>query len=198
MSEKTPTQQVSEWLAALGSALERGDAAGAAALFGDDSYWRDLVSFTWNIATAEGNAKVHQMIEHAVIPAKPSAWRLEDEASEAGGVTEGWFRFETAVARGYGHLRLIGGKAWTLLTTMTELRGYEEHMGPTREKGVEHDFSFIGQQRGMFSYSGLSREAVERLRSEYGLYIVGSGRICVAALNEQNIGYVCEAIAEVV
>lgn len=67
-----------------------------------------------------------------------------------------------------------------------------------REKGVEQDFSFIGQQRGMFSYSGLSREAVERLRSEYGLYIVGSGRICVAALNEKNIGYVCEAIAEVV
>jgi len=50
----------------------------------------------------------------------------------------------------------------------------------------------------MFSYSGLSREAVERLRSEYGLYIVGSGRICVASLNEQNIGYVCEAIREVV
>ena len=57
MSEKTPTQQVSEWLAALGAALERGDAAGAAALFGDDSYWRDLVSFTWNITTAEGNAQ---------------------------------------------------------------------------------------------------------------------------------------------
>ncbi len=67
-----------------------------------------------------------------------------------------------------------------------------------REKGVEQDFSFIGRQRGMFSYAGLSREAVERLRSEYGLYIVGSGRICVAALNERNIGYVCEAIAEVV
>jgi aromatic-amino-acid transaminase len=67
-----------------------------------------------------------------------------------------------------------------------------------REKGVEQDFSFIARQRGMFSYSGLSRESVERLRSEYGLYIVGSGRICVAALNEKNIGYVCEAIAEVV
>src|SRR5262245_37223034 len=126
MSEKTPTQQVSEWLAALGAALERGDAASAAGLFGDDSYWRDLVSFTWNITTAEGNANVRRMIEHAVIPAKPSAWRLEGEASEAGGVTEGWIHVETSVARGYGHLRLIGGKAWTLLTTMTELKGYEE------------------------------------------------------------------------
>ena len=66
-----------------------------------------------------------------------------------------------------------------------------------REKGVEQDFSFVQRQRGMFSYSGLSREVVERLRSEYSIYIVGSGRICVAALNEKNIDYVCEAIAEV-
>ncbi len=65
-----------------------------------------------------------------------------------------------------------------------------------REKGVEQDFSFIERQRGMFSYSGLPREAVDRLRNEYSIYVVGSGRICVAALNEKNIDYVCEAIAE--
>ncbi|MGH9937562.1 MAG: aromatic amino acid transaminase [Blastocatellia bacterium] len=65
-----------------------------------------------------------------------------------------------------------------------------------REKGVEQDFSFIRRQRGMFSYSGLSREAVDRLRNEYSIYLVGSGRICVAALNEKNMDYVCEAIAE--
>ncbi len=138
MNDKTPTQQVSEWLAVLGAALQRGDAKGAAALFGPDSYWRDLVAFTWNITTAEGNAKVHQMIERAVIPAKPSAWQLEGEASEVNGVTEGWLRFETEVARGCGHVRLIGGKAWTLLTAMTELKGYEERRGPTRDRGVEH------------------------------------------------------------
>jgi aromatic-amino-acid transaminase len=65
-----------------------------------------------------------------------------------------------------------------------------------RENGVEQDFSFIERQRGMFSYSGLSREVVERLRNEFSIYIVGSGRICVAALNEKNIDYVCGAIAE--
>ncbi len=138
MNEKTPTQQVAEWLAELGAALERGDAEGAAALFGADSYWRDLVSFTWNIATAEGSADVRRMIEQAVIPAQPSAWRLEGEASETGGVAEGWIRFETGVARGYGHVRLIGGKARTLLTTMTELKGYEERSGPTRDRGLEY------------------------------------------------------------
>ncbi len=65
-----------------------------------------------------------------------------------------------------------------------------------REKGVEQDFDFIRRQRGMFSYSGLSREIVERLRDEYSIYVVGSGRICIAALNEKNSEYVCEAIAE--
>ncbi len=66
-----------------------------------------------------------------------------------------------------------------------------------REKGVEQDFGFIERQQGMFSYSGLPRGVVDRMRNEYSIYIVGSGRICVAALNEKNIDYVCEAIAEV-
>jgi putative flavoprotein involved in K+ transport len=138
VGEGTPTQRASGWLASLAAALERGDAAGAAALFGDDSYWRDLVSFSWNITTAEGNAKVRQMIEGAVIPSKPSAWQIDGEASEAGGMIEAWIRFETGVARGYGHLRLKDGKAWTLLTTMQELKGYEEHKGTTRDLGTEH------------------------------------------------------------
>jgi aromatic-amino-acid transaminase len=63
--------------------------------------------------------------------------------------------------------------------------------------GVERDFSFIARQRGMFSYSGLELERVKRLRSEFGLYIVDSGRICVAALNDKNIDYVTSSIAKV-
>ncbi|MEP7337689.1 MAG: amino acid aminotransferase [Acidobacteriota bacterium] len=66
-----------------------------------------------------------------------------------------------------------------------------------REKGVEQDFSFIQNQRGMFSYSGLSPKAVKTLREKNSLYIVGSGRICVAAMNDKNIGGICEAIADV-
>jgi aromatic-amino-acid transaminase len=66
-----------------------------------------------------------------------------------------------------------------------------------REKGLEQDFSFIERQNGMFSFSGLGPDAVERLRKEYSLYIVRSGRVCVAAMNEKNIDYICEAIAQV-
>lgn len=87
----------------------------------------------------------------------------------------------------------------TELNQMRErIREMREHFVNTlREKGVEQDFSFIANQQGMFSYSGLSPEAVRRLRDEYSIYIVGTGRICLAALNRNNIGYVCEAIAEV-
>jgi aromatic-amino-acid transaminase len=63
--------------------------------------------------------------------------------------------------------------------------------------GVRQDMSFITRQQGMFSYSGLSREQMQRLRSEFGIYGVDSGRICVAALNEHNIDTVVQAIARV-
>jgi aromatic-amino-acid transaminase len=60
------------------------------------------------------------------------------------------------------------------------------------------DFSFVMRQRGMFSYSGLSSAQVERLRDEFGIYAVSTGRICVAALNRKNLDYVCGAVAKVV
>ena len=63
--------------------------------------------------------------------------------------------------------------------------------------GVKQDFSFVTAQRGMFSYSGLSAAQMQRLRSEFGVYGVDSGRICVAALNTKNIDYVVASIAKV-
>jgi aromatic-amino-acid transaminase len=59
------------------------------------------------------------------------------------------------------------------------------------------DFRFVLEQRGMFSYSGLTRDQVHRLRDEFGVYAVDTGRICVAALNSRNIGYVADAIGSV-
>ncbi len=64
-------------------------------------------------------------------------------------------------------------------------------------RGVAKDVSFINRQRGMFSYTGLSAEQVERLKNEFGIYAVSTGRICVAALNSKNIDYVADAIATV-
>ncbi|QXW17092.1 aspartate/tyrosine/aromatic aminotransferase [Comamonas aquatica] len=63
--------------------------------------------------------------------------------------------------------------------------------------GVQQDMSFITTQIGMFSYSGLSKEQMVRLRSEFGVYGTDTGRMCVAALNSKNIEHVCKAIAAV-
>ncbi len=65
-----------------------------------------------------------------------------------------------------------------------------------RVRGV--DYGFVTRQRGMFSYSGLSKAAVQRLREEFSVYAIDTGRICVAALNSHNLDYVTEAIAQVI
>ena len=66
-----------------------------------------------------------------------------------------------------------------------------------KARGVAGDYSFVLKQNGMFSYSGLSTAQVDRLRNDYGIYAVSTGRVCVAALNSRNIDYVCDALAKV-
>ncbi|MGY8525096.1 amino acid aminotransferase [Paracidovorax citrulli] len=106
-----------------------------------------------------------------------------------------------------------GGTIVATVLNSPELRAmWEEELAEMRErikqmrhalvdklaaKGVARDFSFVKAQRGMFSYSGLTTEQVERLKSEHGIYAVGTGRICVAALNSRNIDAVVDAIAAV-
>ena len=63
--------------------------------------------------------------------------------------------------------------------------------------GAKRDFSFVLKQRGMFSYSGLTSDQVDRLRNEYAIYAINTGRVCIAALNKSNIDAVCSAIAKV-
>ncbi len=88
----------------------------------------------------------------------------------------------------------------------TELAGMRDRIRAMRTglveqleaEGVTQDFSFVVKQRGMFSYTGLSAAQVERLKNDFGIYAVSTGRICLAALNSSNIGYVAKAIAQVV
>ncbi len=133
-----PTQAASAWLADFNSAMESQDIDAAVALFGADAYWRDLVTFTWNICTQESPSEIRAMLQARLADVKPGHFALEGTPTEAGGVIDAWFTFETAVGRGRGHLRLQNGKAWTLLTTMTELKGFEEKKGAHRIKGAEH------------------------------------------------------------
>ncbi|MCD6666960.1 MAG: aminotransferase class I/II-fold pyridoxal phosphate-dependent enzyme, partial [Hydrogenophaga sp.] len=107
-----------------------------------------------------------------------------------------------------------GGAVVAAVLTHPELRAlWEKELGEMRVRikemrqklvdglkaaGVKQDMSFITTQIGMFSYSGLSKDQMVRLRSEFGVYGTDTGRMCVAALNSKNIDYVCQAIAKVI
>ncbi|WP_075214421.1 NAD(P)/FAD-dependent oxidoreductase [Mongoliimonas terrestris] len=140
MLDTTPTSRVNAFLERFGSALEAGAIDEAVSLFAAECYWRDLVTFTWNIKTVEGPDQVRDMLVHCLPTVKPRGWQVADgtEATEGGGVTEAWITFETEVARGYGLIRLKDGLIWTLLTTMVELKGFEEKAGFTRPLGARH------------------------------------------------------------
>jgi putative flavoprotein involved in K+ transport len=140
MLEESPGTRIDTALAKLGKALEQGDIDTAVNLFQADCYWRDLVAFTWNLKTMEGQDQIRDMLTTQLAAIKPARLRQdENEPASAGdGVTEGWFEFETEVARGHGHIRLKNGLIWTLLTTMTELKGHEEPKGLRRPLGAEH------------------------------------------------------------
>ena len=95
-----PTQAASAWFADFQSALERQDIVATMVLFGADSYWRDLTAFTWNICTQEGPDAIRAMLQARLADVKPTSFVVEGQATEAGGVIDAWFTFETAVARG--------------------------------------------------------------------------------------------------
>ena len=140
MLDKAPNGKVSDLLNTLGKALAAGEVENAVDLFQTDCYWRDLVTFTWNIKTMEGKEQVRDMLKARLADTKPTNWKIADgeDASEADGITESWIQFETGVARGFGHMRLKDGRIWTLLTTMSELKGHEESVGFDRPMGAKH------------------------------------------------------------
>ena len=140
MLDISPSTKIDTVLSKLNDAFASGDIDAAVNLFQADCYWRDLVTFTWNLKTLEGHGEIRDMLSSQLASIKPSnlVQDAKEMASEADGVTDGWFEFETATARGYGHIRLKNGLIWTLLTTMSELKGHEEPKGIRRPMGAEH------------------------------------------------------------
>ncbi len=122
-------------------------------------------------------------------------------------------QLKRVVRSNYSNPPTHGGQIVALVLTHPELRGiWEMELGGMRERIREmrmslvkkltervpdHDFEFVRTQRGMFSYSGLDKAQVQRLRDEFSIYAIDTGRICVAALNSKNIEYVADAIATV-
>jgi len=118
------------------------------------------------------------------------------------------------VRANYSNPPTQGGKIVATVLASPELRTlWEQELGQMRERIKDMrkllvekiharvpgaDFSFVTRQRGMFSYSGLTKEQVVRMREEFAVYAIESGRICVAALNTKNVDYSADAIAKVI
>jgi aromatic-amino-acid transaminase len=123
-------------------------------------------------------------------------------------------QLKRVVRTNYSNPPTHGGSVVTTVLNTPELRAlWEQELAGMRDRirqmriglverlaarGVKRDFSFVARQRGMFSYSGLTSAQVDRLRDEYGIYAVSTGRICLAALNSRNIDAVADAIAAVI
>jgi len=123
-------------------------------------------------------------------------------------------QLKRVIRTNYSNPPMHGGQSVALVLTTPELRRqWEEELAAMRVRIKDmrkalveklkarvpsRNFDFVIQQRGMFSYSGLTREQVLKLRSDYSVYAIESGRICVAALNTKNIDYVADSIAKVI
>ena len=121
---------------------------------------------------------------------------------------------KTVIRTNYSNPPIHGGTVVAMVLDTPALRAlWEKELGEMRVRikamrqklvdglrtaGVKEDMSFITQQIGMFSYSGLSKDQMHRLRNEFGVYGTDTGRMCVAALNSKNIDYVCASIAKVI
>ena len=136
---------------------------------------------------------------------------LCSDKEEAGRVLS---QLKIVIRTNYSNPPTHGGAVVAAVLNNPELRAlWEKELGEMRVRikamrqklvdglkaaGVQQDMSFITQQIGMFSYSGLNKDQMVRLRTEFGVYGTDTGRMCVAALNSKNIDYVCKAIAQVV
>ncbi|NTY60955.1 flavin-containing monooxygenase [Mycolicibacterium sphagni] len=138
----TPQQRVDAWLADFEAALAARDIDRVTGKFASDSFWRDLVAFTWNIKTLEGRDDIAGMLSARLDGTDPSGFRTREAPTAEDDVTSAFIEFETTAGRGVGHLRLRSGagtdEAWTLLTALQELKGFEEAKGATRVRGAVH------------------------------------------------------------
>lgn len=146
------------WLARFEDALARSDDGGLKTLFHPDSYWRDVLALSWNIQTVNGADAILKELQLHAPAAAPGGFAIDlyraapRKVMRAGtNAIEAIFKFETKVGRGSGIIRLIPDagdgnklKAWTLLTELGELKGFEEQIGVSRPRGNAYSRDFRG------------------------------------------------------
>jgi cation diffusion facilitator CzcD-associated flavoprotein CzcO len=187
MLDKTDDVSVTaeNWLAQFEGALAQPADILLKSLFHPDSYWRDVLALSWNLQTINGADAILRELKARAIGAAPGAFRIDPDRAAPRRVTragtntiEAIFRFETAQGRGSGILRLIPDasdgnrlKAWTLLTALDELKGFEEPLGTSRPRGQAYSRDFRGP-----NWLDLRQAAAEYADRDPDVLVVGGGQ----------------------
>ncbi len=187
---------VENWLAQFEDALaEPGDSA-LKTLFHPDSYWRDVLALSWTLQTVNGRDAILETLKAQAPQAAPSGFAIDPDRAGPRQVTragtsaiEAIFRFETAIGRGDGVLRLIPDaedgnrlKAWTLLTALEELKGFEEQLGVARPRGSAYSRDFRGP-----NWLDLRKASADYADRDPTVLVIGGGQsgLCIAARLKQ-------------
>ncbi len=165
-------------------------------LFHPDSYWRDVLALSWNIQTSNGADAILKELRAHAISAAPSGFAIDPDRAVPRKVTragtsaiEAIFKFETAQGRGNGILRLTPDagdgstlRAWTLLTTLEELKGFEEQLGVARPRGNAYSRDFRGP-----NWLDLRKASAEYADRDPAVLVIGGGQsgLCIAARLKQ-------------
>jgi putative flavoprotein involved in K+ transport len=172
------------WLATFEKALAGGDDALLKTLFHPDSHWRDVLALTWHIRTVNGVEVILRELKAQAGRAHPTGFRTDPHRTAPRHVTragteaiEAIFRFETAEGRGSGVVRLIPDaadghmKAWTLLTALDEIKGFEEQVSRSRAKGESYPRYFRGP-----NWLDLRKSAAAYVERDPVVLVVGGGQ----------------------
>ena len=189
VADKDLTMLVNEWLADFEDALSAADAEGLASIFHADSYWRDVLAFTWLITTVRGAENLAAALTSRAARIRATGFRANRERTPPRSVTragteatEAFFSFETAQGRGDGIVRLVPDpadndrlKAWTLLTALEELAGFEERVGKARPTGDSYSRDFRGP-----NWLDLRKAAASYENRDPAVLVVGGGHAGLA------------------
>jgi cation diffusion facilitator CzcD-associated flavoprotein CzcO len=173
------------WLAQFEQALAGPDDHLLKTLFHPESYWRDVLALSWHLQTVNGAAAIVNELHVHAGRAAPSGFKIDPDRAAPRHVTragtrtiEAIFSFETAQGRGSGILRLIPDagdgnrlKAWTLLTALDELKGFEEQQGVSRPRGQSYSRDFRGP-----NWLDLRKASAEYADRDPDVVVVGGGQ----------------------
>ena len=190
---------VENWLAQFETAITSCDDDLLISLFHPDSYWRDTLALSWTLQTINGRDEILRVLKAQADAAAPSGFAVDPDRRAPRKVMragtdciEAIFGFETATGRGDGILRLIPDagdgnrlKAWTLLTALEELKGFEEQLGAARPRGNAYSRDFRGP-----NWLDLRKASADYADRDPVVLVVGGGQsgLCIAArLKQLNV-----------